>query len=138
MAKVGFTGTQRGLTRAQRRAIGLRFELEQPDEVHHGDCIGADSEVHDLAELVHAYIVVHPPRDPKKRAFRVGAEMRDALPYHERNEAIVRECDVLYAAPGGTKELVRSGTWSTIRKARKAGKPVMMFWPDGSWEEVNR
>lgn len=135
MAIVGFTGTQKGLTVAQRRAIGLRFELDQPDEVHHGDCIGADAEVHDLAGLVHAHIVVHPPRDPKKRAFLVGAEMRDALPYHDRNAAIVHECDVLFAAPGGTKEQIRSGTWSTMRRAVKAGVPVLAFWPNGQATE---
>ncbi|MBA3354736.1 MAG: hypothetical protein H0U18_02115 [Pyrinomonadaceae bacterium] len=29
------------------------------------------------------------------------------------------------------REQLRSGTWSTIRKARKARKQVTIVWPDG-------
>jgi hypothetical protein len=35
------------------------------------------------------------------------------------------------AAPMSSAEILRSGTWATIRYARKAGKPVLIIWPNG-------
>lgn len=59
--------------------------------------------------------VVHEPRPPL-----------------ERNRDVVDASDVLLACPGGMAEEQRSGTWATIRYARKAGKPVVIVWPDGT------
>jgi len=44
----------------------------------------------------------------------------------------VDETEWLWAIPGEFKEVLRSGTWSTIRYARKKGKKVLIIWPDGS------
>jgi len=44
----------------------------------------------------------------------------------------VNECDVLIAAPGEFVERKRgSGTWGTVRYARKLGRPLVIIWPDG-------
>jgi predicted Rossmann fold nucleotide-binding protein DprA/Smf involved in DNA uptake len=45
----------------------------------------------------------------------------------ERNHLIVAACDVLNAAPLQDEEILRSGTWATIRYARKAGKTVIQL-----------
>jgi predicted Rossmann fold nucleotide-binding protein DprA/Smf involved in DNA uptake len=47
----------------------------------------------------------------------------------ERNKDIVSESDFLIAAPDSKKERLRSGTWATVRHARKLGKRVMILEP---------
>ena len=42
------------------------------------------------------------------------------MPYLERNKNIVNAVDFIIAAPDGP-EKVRSGTWSTVRYAKKVG-----------------
>jgi len=37
----------------------------------------------------------------------------------------------MIATPGEVDEQLRSGTWSTVRFARKQGKPVHVILPDG-------
>ncbi|WP_035982685.1 hypothetical protein [Leptospira meyeri] len=53
--------------------------------------------------------------------------------YLKRNQAIVMASNELWAFPS-EPEKVRFGTWATIRFARKTGKPVKLFWPDGEVE----
>lgn len=129
--KFGFTGTQRGMTASQRDALrgylrGIRGEF------HHGDCIGADSQAHEIADCMGYRIIGHPPSNPSRRASRVCHELRPEKSYLERNKNIVRETVALIATPGETEEQLRSGTWSTIRFARKQGKCVVIIFPDGS------
>lgn len=47
--------------------------------------------------------------------------------YMVRNDAIVAHSDVLLAFPQTCTEVLRSGTWATIRRARKAGVEVHLF-----------
>jgi hypothetical protein len=78
---------------------------------------------------------IHPPRYPKKRAFCDGAAaVRPALDYLDRNHAIVDAVHALIAAPKGSKEERRSGTWATVRYARKDRKPIDLVTPDGRVE----
>ena len=44
-----------------------------------------------------------------------------------RNKDIVNSCDILIACPENDKEVIRSGTWSTIRYAKKINKTVLLF-----------
>jgi hypothetical protein len=48
--------------------------------------------------------------------------------YLQRNRDIVDATDVLLAAPDGP-ERVRSGTWSTVRYAYRAGRGVLLVMP---------
>lgn len=119
MIRVGFTGTQQGMTDAQKAQVDLLLAELGHDavELHHGDCVGADEEAHDLADN-HAFdIVIHPPDSDSKRAFCTGGEIREPKPYLQRNRNIVDETTVLIACPNGG-ERMRSGTWATIRYAR--------------------
>ena len=130
--RIGFTGTQDGMTRAQ--IVALRRILSRTGGwFHHGDCVGADAEAHEIAAYLEGYrIILHPPSDPKKRAWCKGAhETRNEKPYLQRNRDLVDETDVLIAAPKDKQERLRSGTWSTVRYARKTGKSVYMIFPDG-------
>jgi hypothetical protein len=57
---------------------------------------------------------------------------RDPRDYHVRNQHIVNETEYLIATPFMLHETQRSGTWSTVRKARAANKMVVIIYPDGS------
>ncbi len=124
--KIGFTGTRNGMTDRQHDHL-LRVLSSFPvEQFHHGDCVGADAEAHDIAMNMNLYVVVHPPTDPKLRAWCVGDEMRDEFPYIERNHNIVDEAIHLFAAPGTNHEVKRSGTWATVRYQRS--KEVGSLW----------
>lgn len=133
--RFGFTGTQRGMTALQCKA--LRTFLEGGGgEFHHGDCVGADSQAHEIVEPLGYRIVGHPPSNPTKRAGRICHELRPEKPYLERNKDIVRDTIALIAAPGEVEEQIRSGTWSTVRFARKQNKCVVMIFPDGTIKQT--
>lgn len=130
--KIGFTGTQQGMT--ENQSVMLHYFLSQcKGEFHHGDCIGADAEAHDIAVIVNLEPVIHPPDIMRKRAFKKATQIRTPKPYLYRNRDIVDECDELIATPKEFKEQKRSGTWSTIRYARKLKKRVTIIYPNGAW-----
>lgn len=47
--------------------------------------------------------------------------------YMKRNDRLVELADTLVAFPRTRQEVLRSGTWATIRRARKAGIPVELY-----------
>jgi hypothetical protein len=129
--KVGFTGTQQGCTQAQKASLREVLESHPAEEFHHGDCIGADAQAHSIM-VRRARVVIHPSNRDDKRAFcRGAAEVRPAKPPLDRNRDIVDDTEVLVACPRGEDEELRSGTWATIRYARKKGRRVMLVLPDG-------
>lgn len=127
--KVGFTGNRLGMTDSQM--LWLYEYLGKAKEFHHGDCIGADAQAHVIAESLGIWIVVHPPTDGRLRANCRGSESRDPAPYLERDARIVAETEVLIAAPSGETEQLRSGTWATIRMARRRQLPHIIVFPSG-------
>lgn len=133
---VGFTGTQAGMTKEQDMAVyGLLLQRVPATDLHHGDCIGADDQADQIGRELGLSIVIYPPTDSSKRAWchrRGGWEAFPPKPYLERNRDIVDACSALIAAPKEMAETLRSGTWATVRHARKVGKPVWIVWPDGS------
>lgn len=52
--------------------------------------------------------------------------------YMKRNDALVAFADVLWAFPRSAREEQRSGTWATVRRARKRGRTIYVFPLDGS------
>jgi hypothetical protein len=139
---VGFTGTQTGLNRKQQGK--LRSFLEELNRMykhaapflHHGDCIGADALAHRIARESGFFVIIHPPINVYNRAFcGIAFASEKILPtkeYLERNHDIVDATEFLIACPKGLTEEVRSGTWATVRYARKCGKKVYIFYPDGT------
>jgi hypothetical protein len=136
----GFTGTREGLSSPQREALlNLLIELK-PRELHHGDCLGADTEAHLLCVALQILIHIHPPNVGAYRAYChfLGTDFIEKIweekPYLVRNHDIVDNSDYLIACVKGPEEL-KSGTWATVRYAR-AGDffgdiPVYVIYPDG-------
>jgi hypothetical protein len=135
--KIGFTGTQRDCTPAQIDRLGDELARHQGGEFHDGDCVGSDDTAHALALGYEYKTVLHPPNNPSKRAFNRAAIVRQNKPYLERNHDIVDETDMLIATPGEFNEQLRSGTWATLRYARKLGRPIIIIWPDGTESRLN-
>jgi len=136
--KIGFTGTQAGMTTEQRYRV-LQALNRSVSEFHHGDCIGSDEQAHKICRIKYPHIKIHlhPPQNPRKRANCEGAfKVWPSLPYLERNRQIVRAVDVMLATPMEYAEHLRSGTWATIRYARRLHRRLIVIYPDGSgnWE----
>lgn len=131
---LGFTGTRHGMSAAQRsRVRQLLIELK-PDAVHHGDCLGADAQFHDIAVNFDIAITIWPSNDPRWRANRRTGRLTVwvARPPLERNENIViAAVDGLIATPEQAEEQRHGGTWFTVRYARHLGRRIWLVLPDG-------
>jgi hypothetical protein len=137
--EVGFTGSQEGVTEAQRSALLtwlIAFREAGAIWQHNGDCIGSDKAAADLWCAIGGKVSLHPPAHPQKRAFLAHNEIATPKGYLERNQDIVDACTVLVATPLQF-ETQRSGTWATIRRARKARKPILIIWRNGSVLQEN-
>lgn len=100
--------------------------------VHHGDCMGADAEVHEEATYLGLETYGHPPTDERLRAFCLTTYSAEPRPYLERDRAIVEACDELLAAPAEALDPGHGGTWYTVRYARKVGRAVTVVLPRGT------
>lgn len=129
---IGFTGTRRGMTDAQKKTVEESLIKLKPDAVGHGDCIGADAEFGEMARRLGIKVIVHPPVDETHRAFSHADEVLPAKTHFARNRDIVQNCNLLLGAPAEFIEQPLGGTWYTLRYAVKYGTPVEIIWPDGS------
>ena len=122
---VGFTGTRQGMSRLQASQLQYVLAVFRHSDQHvRRDSMfvdgnspdgGADQQARAIAAAL-GYVTKQEPPD--------GRSAADML---ARNRRIVAQCTVLVAAPLTDKEELRSGTWATVRYARKAGKPVVML-----------
>jgi len=130
--KIGFTGTQKGMTDKQkeklRDILSRQIYPNHNIEFHHGDCIGADSEAHKIAKEMGFVVHIHPPIKPNKRAFCQGDVEHIKKDYLIRDYDIIDAATILIACPAGKEEL-RSGTWATVRYARKISRPITIIMP---------
>jgi hypothetical protein len=144
LVEIGFTGTRKGINEIQKNEIKkyLKYYIENSCNIiaRHGDCIGADTDFHNICiELSKDYpnkinIYIHPPINKKYRAYNNLDNNYNnifILPekeYLERNKDIVNNSDILLAAPEDKNiESTRSGTWFTIRYAKKYNKKIKLF-----------
>jgi len=138
--RVGFTGTRGRVTDFQeRRLLELFVFLKEKgaEGLHHGDCAGADELAHSLAVRAgFDWIYIHPPTDGKHQAHcdingacpPKGITIGEKKPYLTRNHDIVTVCPILVAMPK-SDEILRSGTWATVRHARSQGKTIYLIYP---------
>lgn len=133
---VGFTGTRKGMSERQVVWLG-EFLLPRKTtitEVHHGDAIGVDALVHHIVKAFIPEVIRHrhPPTNHKFWADCWDAEVtHPERGYLDRDMDIVQACDLLIGFPSGP-EILRSGTWTTIRMARNLSRPHIYVMPDGT------
>lgn len=135
---VGFSGTREGMNDFQKGHVSAFLkkwfdESQAAVEIwfHHGDCIGADEQSHRIAKELNYYVHLHPPLDEKYGA-HLASECDKVDPpysYHGRNHRIVIASNVLIMTPKSA-EILRSGTWATIRYARAMNKPHVIVFKD--------
>lgn len=133
--RVGFTGTRKGMTEKQKDSFKRLAKQLRVLSFHHGDCIGADAEAHDIITATHpplCRIYIYPSVFNYLRAYRKGHYIYDPAEPLKRNRQIVDNTDCLIATPHGFEEEQRSGTWATIRYARRCGKKIAIILPDGA------
>ena len=135
---VGFTGTRIGLSSTQRHSLRtVLAELKNDGAIwfHHGDCVGADEEAHQVAKALGYKTHAHPPDVMAYAAVTLDADItEEPAPYMVRNQAIVDVCDILVACPKQESDhtmTTRSGTWTTVRKAIRRGLPFVICYSDG-------
>lgn len=173
MYAIGATGTRKGLTHDQYVALGLlasgdhlrNYWTRTKVELHHGDCKGADRQVHmffydycrglDRGKAMRKLQYhIHPGIDRYGRspyrafcpidAAYYGDVVYEPKLYLERNYDIVEVANVMLVFPGDFEEKLRSGTWATFRMARQRqlsegwSGSIYVLWPDGTTERVVR
>lgn len=133
--KIGVTGTRSGMTEYQKELVqdflfGFSIRSDILVEIHHGDCIGVDVEVAELADSMGMKVVCHPPSVNDLRAYHQSDEFRDPTTYFARNRNIVNETDLLIVVPYQSEPQRTGGTWYTHDYAKKVDKPVRIFYPE--------
>lgn len=135
--RLSFTGTHRGMTQPQ--ILKLAEFIAKASVLVHGACVGAD----DQADLLAVFFCV-----PRRALPSTSVSMR--VPYDTllsrigsrifidlakpplvRNKHIITAGDRLVACPAQVLEVLRSGTWATVREARRQGVPVVVITPEG-------
>ena len=143
---VGVTGTRyrEKITPGQTRRLGVLlrkvydlYYLDGEVWLAHGDCVGWDEVCHDVAKEIGYKIRIFPPSNDVHRANCNGNFYEVPQLYSIRNHDIVRASDYIIGGPKSDAEQVRSGTWATIRYARKQKKPYTIIYPNGRMEGRN-
>lgn len=141
---IGFTGTQVGMTDAQKREVNAILADKKSQSIGincaiHGDCIGADSEFHTMATNLQYQTIAYPASDVDKRkvANCQCSFKNPPRPALTRNHDIVGVANLMVACPKEMSEIIRSGTWATIRYARSIKTPLIIVFPDGSIQKEN-
>jgi len=137
-AEIGFSGSQRGMTEAQRATVARLLQEFYRMELgvglfRHGHCRGADEQAAMIAGNIGYVTVAYPGADtPDKWTTFVSTYTRAAYPNLERNQRICDDSMIMIAAPAQDTEVLRSGTWATIRRARKDNVPLFIVGPEGN------
>lgn len=140
--KIGVTGTRSGMTAAQRMAVTYYLKgivdlfNEEQHELHHGDCVGVDVEVAEIAKSLGFKVINHPPVKEDLRAFHESHEHREPLSYFARNRKIVEETKTLFVIPYQNEWQDNGGTWYTHDYAAKKQKSRITFFPNGEVQTV--
>lgn len=148
---IAVTATRQGLTLQQKHTLEKlldilpRAETLTQFQVYHGAALGGDQQVAEIfhrrrAELGVSRIVAFPSDIPTQvsiRSLMLSDEKKEPAPPLARNATMVRDAWLVLAFPARATEEVRSGTWATIRNARRWGLYHMIVWPNGACESFN-
>lgn len=143
MRHIGMTGTREGMTKLQSenfKSFITSMDLHTSSAVttlHHGDCIGADTDAHNIATKHELETEIHPPIKDDVRAYNEGTRSHEPKGYFERNRDIVNSSDWMFGFPVTDFETPKGGTWYTINYAKKTKTPLTIIFPNGLTETHN-
>ncbi len=132
---IGFTATRQGITAFQREHVRKLLEFHEPAHVVHGGAIGGDDACDLEAASSGILRIIYPsniksqsqwPSEFKKRGVCIFHEPHEPL---KRNKFIIDSCNLLIACPAQPYEVLRSGTWMTVRHAAKINLPTVLIYP---------
>jgi hypothetical protein len=138
---IAFTGPVE-ITDVEAYAVRCALERARPADVYiSGAAYGVDTaaalaamELHPAAEhriyvpaAWHNAAAVEELRDRGATVIAVDRADSTAASYMARNERMVAECTALIGFPYTLTEELRSGTWATIRRARRARRGIRLF-----------
>ena len=142
---LGFTGTRKGMTRQQENAVAEYLQRNTVIKHLNGACAGADREMFWLVinRCEQAEVTLLPgdldqwywARWVSSICKQHKVTVAKWQTYQTRNRKIVNGSNKLLATPKENHEIARSGTWSTVRIARKAGLVPVIVWPNGNITE---
>jgi hypothetical protein len=131
----GFTGTRAGMTAVQHDWCKRWTRDVHPLVWRHGGAYGSDTQLHAIWKDTKypSKVFVYPADDKRRRQVlhQKDVFVEQVMDPLVRNEIIVDKSTLLLATPHTQHEIIRSGTWHTIRCAIRAGKPVIIVWPNG-------
>lgn len=135
--RLGFTGTGKGMTDRQKEVVRHTLTVNRPTLFVHGGCTGADDQADAIAAELGIHRVVFPSsvveRSVPAEVLRGRGPCTIAQPQPGspllRNPRIVAASDLLLACPQQPNEIQRSGTWATVRCARRMARPVVVITP---------
>jgi len=116
---IGFTGTRAGMTQEQTEVLRqylIMFKSAYGPKFRHGVAEGADLQAAAIAVAI-GY---------EEEKFPAGDDPLG------RNRVIVDGAGIMFATPHQHKEVLRSGTWATIRYTNRSLCPGITIWPDGN------
>jgi hypothetical protein len=111
-------------------------------EHHTGGCIGADEEYIEITSKLFPDCTYHehPCNIPGMRSyFDPGLEhiIYDEKPPLDRNHDIVDAVEIMIGTPKTEDNIVRSGTWATIRYSRRVKRKIIVIFPNGGIQIEN-
>jgi hypothetical protein len=138
---LGFTGTRKGMTKAQLvslRAIieaDLALSITPPSktEWHHGCSGKSDVAASYIAAAFGMKVIGHPSVTVEPQGY-YDVLLPEKLPL-ERDEDIAKCVELLFATPETDNETPRGGTYATVRRARKHNTRHIIIYRDGTFEE---
>lgn len=141
--QLAFSGSRRGPSRPQLATLQQTLSglltiartsepAKEPLLFRHGDCIGWDAAAHDVADALGYGIIIHPPTNPKLRAFKPALIILEPKPYLVRNRDMVDLSERWIGCPDTMTEQQTGGTWYTYRYAKQKRIGTLLILPDGS------
>ncbi len=129
--RIGVTGTRSGMTEYQKKEVTTMLaKFGSSNYLHHGDCVGVDVEVAQIARELGYHIICRPPEKDDLRGFFYSDSYELPKSYFARNRDIVDSTDFLFVVPYQMEWQLNGGTWYTHDYAVKKKKPLKIFWPE--------
>lgn len=132
---LGFTGSKDRITDKQVSALTALLKTLRDKGflwMHNGDCITSDATAGRVWQKLKGKLYLHPPIKGTYRAHLTAEITCEPRDYLTRDRHIAESSHTMIATPQTSYEETRSGTWTTVRYARKLRRRIYIIFPDGT------